>query len=190
MDSKRTSLKPEWQEILLVAVCGAICGFQLFVPPYIGLANNGDFAKVFGRFACAPPDGTARNFRYFVSDYEFNPKYLWESEVQSSENMLAGIPILLAKASGAPAFNIRWLGALHLVLFLCAYYFLLMYLRRFGRGLQFAIGGFALLLFTDVAYVSYFNSFFNDTAAMLGLLLMVPLALLLTDGRPPGGWTV
>jgi hypothetical protein len=158
---------------------------QILIPPYIGLASNGDFGKVFARYAMAPPDGGARNFIYFVSDYEFDPKWLWVSDVKSVENLVAAIPILTAKALGARTFNIRWMGALHLLLFLSAYYILLMYLRRYGPIFQLAIGGLALWIFTDVAYVAYLNSFFSDVPALLGLLLMIALALHLAAQKPP-----
>lgn len=186
----RRFVKGYWREILLVVVAAGICSFQILLPPYIGLANNGDFEKVAMRFACDPSDGAARKFRYFVSDCEFKPENYWASEVKSSENVLAGIPMLLVRATGARVFNIRWLGALHLLLFLSAYSALLIYLRRLGASFQIVVGGLVLWIFTDVAYVSYFNSYFNDTAAMLGLQLMVPLALLLTAQPRPGQWTV
>jgi hypothetical protein len=188
--TKRSFLKPAWREAFLLLLCAAVCSVQLFVRPYIGLGNNGDFGKVYARFSLSPPDGGARNFIYFVSDYRFDPQSYWKSAVASSENVLAGIPILLAKAAGARWFNIRWVGAVHLLLFLCAYAALLVYLRGFGRAFQLAIGALALFLFTDVAYVAYFNSFFSDTAALLGLLLMVPLALHLARQQPPRAATV
>jgi hypothetical protein len=68
MGVKYSLRKPAWPEALLLGVCAAVCSIQIFVPPYIGLANNGDFPKVYRRFACAPPDGDARNFIYFVAN--------------------------------------------------------------------------------------------------------------------------
>ena len=68
-----------------------------------------------------------------------------------SENLLAAIPIWLVEASGARVFSIRWLGALHLFLFVCAYYALLIYLRGRGNLFQLLIGMLALWIFTDVA---------------------------------------
>lgn len=183
MSTKRSFLRPGWSEALLLGLFVVFCSFQILVPPYIGLANNGDFARIYARFSCSPPDGAARNFRYFVADYEFDPKYHWESEVPSSEIALAAVPILLVRVSGAQFFNIRWLGAVHLLIYAGAYYALLVYLRSFRRFFQWLIGGLALCIFTDVAYVAYFNSFFSDTAALLGLALMVPLALHLVSGR-------
>ncbi len=186
MNPKRSFLKPAWSEALLLGLCAAACCAQLFVRPYIGLANNGDFGKVFARFGMDPPDGGARNFVYFVSDYDFVP-HVWKSSFRSSETVLAAVSILPAKASGARSFNIRWLGTLHLLLFLAAAYALLVYLRPFGRAFQIPVASFALFIFTDVAYVSYFNSFFSDTPALLGLLAMVPLALYLAGRQSTSG---
>jgi hypothetical protein len=184
MGVRYSLLKPAWPEALLLGLCAAVCSIQILVPPYIGLANNGDFPKVYRRFACAPPDGDARNFVYFVADCEFQPQYYWKSDVISSENALAAVPMLLVKASGVRVFNIRWLGGFHLLLFLGAYSALLVYLRPRGRLFQLAIGGLALCIFTDVAYVSYFNSFFSDTAALVGLLCMTAFALHLARPTP------
>ena len=181
---KRSFLKPAWPEVLLLGLCAAVCSIQIFVPPYIGLANNGDFPKVTGRFGIGPPDDGARNFIYFVSDYKYNPSYLWRSDIKSSENVLAAGPILAAKALGARIFDIRWLGAIHLLLFLGGYHSLLLYLWRPGPVFVPGVGGLALWIFSDVMYVSYFNSFYADTAALLGLLFMVPSAL--HDFEAPG----
>jgi hypothetical protein len=184
MTAIRTPI-PAWLEALLLALCAAVCSIQLLLPGYIGIANNGDFGKVFARFSCAPPDGAASNFRFFVADYDFAPRYYWKSDFVTSEIPLAGIPLLAARAAGARSFNIRWLGALDAVLFLAAYYALLMYLRRWGRAAQAAIGLLALWIFGDVVYVAYFNSFFSDTPGILGLLLMVALGLRLSAQDPP-----
>ena len=108
------------REALLVLLLAAICAVQLLIPPYIGIANNGDWGKVYARFDCSPPDIGARNFIYFMPDFEFGRQYHWASEVLSSEILLAAGPILLVKASGAHVFNIRWLGAVHAALLVAA----------------------------------------------------------------------
>lgn len=184
MTTKRSLSVPRWSEALLLGLFVGFCSVQILVPPYIGLADNGDFPKVSGRFSCAPPDEIARNFRYFVANYVFDPKYHWNGQVLSSEIAVAAVPILLVKATGARIFNIRWLGLVHLLIYAAAYYYLLVYLRRFGRFFQIAIGGLALWIFTDVAYVAYFNSFFTDTAALLGLVWMVAAGLHLVPREP------
>jgi hypothetical protein len=179
-------MKPCLREAVLMLLCAAICAVQLVIPPYIGIANNGDWGKVYARFACGLADGGAGNFIFFVPDFEFGPQYYWSSAVLSSEILMAAGPILLVKAAGGHVFNIRWLGALHATLFVAAYYMLLLYLRRYGPRVQVGVGMLALWIFGDVAYISYFNSFYSDTAAMLGLLLMMLVALSLAADPEPG----
>ena len=181
----KEAVKTRWVEALLVAVCAAVCAVQLLLPGYIGLANNGDFGKVFARFACSPPDGGARNFIYFVADYEYAARYYWKSSFVSDEIVLAGVPILAVRTAGAAAFNIRWLGALHALLFVAAYYVMLVYLRRWGWAVQVVLGLAAVWIFADVAYLAYFNSFFSDAAGIVGLLAMVVAGLHLTAQSPP-----
>jgi hypothetical protein len=43
--------------MLMLAVVVICIGLQLFIPPFIGLANNGDFGRVISRFAFAPARG-------------------------------------------------------------------------------------------------------------------------------------
>lgn len=154
---------------------------QLLIPPYIGLANNGDFGKVCARFSLAPKGGWGDAFIYFAPDYEYAPANYWKSDVVTSEIALAAAPAML----GGIGFNIRRLGVLHALLFLAGFCGLIVYLRRFGRMVQVAVGLFALWTFGDVVYVAYFNSFYSDTAAILGILLTVVLALHLTRQDRP-----
>ena len=51
-----------WHEPALLAICAAILAAQLFVPPFIGLADNGDFPKITGRLSLGPKSA-GENFR-------------------------------------------------------------------------------------------------------------------------------
>jgi hypothetical protein len=184
--TQRGKLIPTRLELLLLVLCASVCAVQLLLPGYIGIANNGDFGKIDARFSCAPPDDSARNFTYFVADYACGPQYYWKSGVVSSEILLAAVPLLAARGMHAAWFNIRWLGALHALLFLAAYYAMLLYLRPQRRAVQAILALLALWILGDVAYIAYFNSFYSDTAAILGLLLMVALGLRLVSLQPPG----
>ena len=164
-------------ELFLVAAFAALLAVQLFVPPSVGLADNGDFGGVYTRFSLAPVHGGQDNFAWFAPHYWFTPDSRWSSGLLSSEMLLAAPPVLLARALGSPTFDIRWLGALHAVLFLAAFYALLVYLRPLQPWRRLLLGAAALWMFGDVAYVAYCNSFYLDAAALTGILLMIPLAL-------------
>jgi hypothetical protein len=164
-------------EAFLLCACAAILALQLFISPSIGLADNGDFSRVYARFSLAPVRGADDNFAYFAPRYWFTPESSWTNDLLSSEMVLAAPPILIAHAVGSGTFDIRWLGAVHALLFLAAYYALLVYLRAWKGWRRLVVGVAALWMFGDVAYVAYCNSFYSDTAALLGALLMVCLAL-------------
>jgi hypothetical protein len=162
-----------WHEPALLAICAGILTAQLFVPPFIGLADNGDFAKIAGRLSLGPRDGP-ENFIYFVADYVRSPRYYWKSETRSTELPLAWLATFPAKQDN---FDIRRLGAIHCALLLCAVFVLIRCLRPLPTAPRLLIAAVAIFIFTDVNYAAYFNSFYTDAVALLALLLMVALAV-------------
>ena len=164
-------------EALLLAICLAILSVQLFIPPFIGLADNGDFPKITGHLSIGPVYG-GQNFIHFVSDYVRTPRYYWESGIISTELPLAWIATRLGGATkDGETFDIRSLGAVHAILLLGALYVLIRTLRPLPTWPRLLIAAAVIFIFTDVHYVSYFNSFYTDTVALLGLLLMTALAV-------------
>jgi hypothetical protein len=157
-----------WRRVVF-AIFAIVLALQLFVPPFAGLANNGDFPRVTGWLSIGPKDhGWPDNFLYFVSDYIRDAHYFWPSGVYSSELPLAWLGTRFG-------LDIRCVGAVHASLFLAAVWLAL-------RRLTLPAALVALIVFTDLGYTAYFNSFYMDTAALLGLLLMVALA------EKPGAW--
>ena len=67
-----------WEAVPLLVVA-ALIGFQLFVPPVIGMADNGDFAKVAARVCMQPPPdllhSPERYWHYFLTTYEVAPQH-------------------------------------------------------------------------------------------------------------------
>ncbi len=148
-----------WQEPALLAICAVILSVQLFIPPFIGLADNGDFPKITGRLSLGPKSA-GENFIHFVSDYLRSPHYYWKSETLSTELPLAWLATRLSGVTKeGDAFDIRWLGAVHAGLLLCALYVLIRTLRPLPSWPRLLIVAAAIFIFTDVHYVSYFNSF-------------------------------
>ena len=162
------------------------------MPGFIGIANNGDFGKVYG-WLCLEPRGAATNFIHFQPDYVWRARNYWNSPYHSSESALAWLATRFAGATheGA-AFDIRWLGATHAALCLAAFGVLLAGLRGPLRGMTRGRGRMALaaaivplLIFTEVCYTAYLNSFYMDAAALAGLLLMAAAAVWMTAGTAP-----
>ena len=77
-----------WIKWGLAAACAVCLAAQLLFPGYIGIANNGDFGKVYG-WLCLAPRGPETNFVYFQPDYVWSARNYWNSPYHSSESALA-----------------------------------------------------------------------------------------------------
>lgn len=160
----------------LAAACAAALAAQLLLPGYIGIANNGDFGKVYA-WLCLAPRGPETNFAYFQPDYVWSARNYWNSPYHSSESALAWTATRMAGATKERAgLNLRWLGAIHAALWLSALA-LLLARRRWTAALAPAV------IFTDVCYTAYLNSFYMDAAALSGLLLMTACAVWIASGE-------
>ena len=163
-------------EMLLILVFIGCVVFQLFVPPSIGLADNGDYARMIGRFSLAPGslDSSEEN-KYFTSRWLYKQPYQWVSDNYSSELILISGALLIGWEFSSEAFDIRILGAIHALIWIgCFAAFLPLLARLEGwRALVAALA--ALFIFTDVSYVAYCNSFHTDAAAFLFLSWAVVL---------------
>ena len=168
----------------MLLICSCVIAFQVFIPPYVGMADNGDFAKITGRLSLGPTDPD-HFFKYFNADYVRSTRYYWVSPVRSSELWPAKVASYISHSDKEGSlFNIRWLGAIHAIIFVALFYFFLLAARPMGVWRAFILGSAAICIFTDVLYVAYFNSFYSDTAALLGLLGATVFAVLIITRRP------
>ena len=152
----------------------AIAGSQLFRIPVTGMADNGDFPKVLGRLDVCDPD---QYRQYIVPAYKINPECRWDSHLTSSETALVGIIKQIAVWNERDSFSIQSAGKAHLGILLAALGILLWALHESRPILRFGLPPSIVLIFSDVAYVAYLNSFYMDAAAMVFLLLTVSLAV-------------
>ena len=134
-----------------VLAAAGILAYQLFAPGFVGLADNGDFPRIAGRFSLCPAEGWDRDrFRFFVSAYEQRAPCFWNAQVPTS----ALVPVALARTfAPAESFPIRALAGVYSAAFL-----------------GFVALWPALLIFVDLANTAYFNSFYLDGTSLLALL--------------------
>jgi len=157
-------------------ILAAIIGYQLFIPPSIGLASNGDFAKIIGVFDLGAP--AADNYSYVNLTYRFDPQYHWTPGFYSSETLLAMAAIGLNHVfSKHGSFDLRWMGFIHGVLFILAIYLLQPLLADVGRWRRLLLWMAIAVFFGDVMYACYFNTLYMDAAAYVFLMLAVILFL-------------
>src|SRR5713101_4254173 len=99
------------EQVALLASAG-ILGYQLFLPPVVGLANNGDFGKILGIFHLGAP--REDEYGYAPLKYTFNRKYYYQSGFYSSETLLVAPAVALHKLFARErTFDLRLIGAIH-----------------------------------------------------------------------------
>jgi hypothetical protein len=106
---------PMW-EATVVAVLGVLVGVQLFVPPIVGMADNGDFVKIAARLCLQLPATLVHNpdryWHYFISSYEVAPQHCLVTWPWSSMVPIVWVAKHLHRLVGIEAhFDIRVLGA-------------------------------------------------------------------------------
>ena len=164
----------------MLAIIAAILVYQLFIPPSIGLADNGDFSRILGAVGLeySTSDLDARHFNYFVPTYKFESSGEWDAQVLTSENLLVLCAMAMDRlASKTGLFDVRALGALHAALFLLAVWLLLRLSAKLNLATRIVASILLVLMFCDVGYVAYFNSLYCEPGSFVFLFLTVATAL-------------
>jgi hypothetical protein len=158
-----------------VAMCvaAAIVGYQVFIPPVVGLANQGDFRRIIGRFGYGPEEGDQKTgYSFVASKYVPDPNYrLPEWEMPTSEYPFVwaalGVNRVISKDG---KLDIEVMGLAHALAFLVALWRVLS-VTRVVRGRMW-VWTLVVLALTDVAYVAYFNSFYTEPASIIFFLFL------------------
>lgn len=169
---------------LALTLAGALLVWQLFVPPIIGLADQGDFVRMLGPLGYAPvPKGPEHKYWYVTRTYVKDPSYReprWEQA--TSEFIPARIAIALNSLFGNPkTFDITVFGFTHAAFFLLALA-RLFYVTR-GLAMYRVVWVLILLVLTDVGYVAYWNSLYTEPASCLWFLFFLAESINLCNSR-------
>jgi hypothetical protein len=153
-------------------VAAGIVGYQMFVPPVVGLANQSDFKRVIGKFGYGP-EPPAVQYAFIVLKYIPDSSYhLPDWEQFSSEDLFVRVALLVNKTvSKDGKLDIRVIGVVQALAFLAALTWLLYVTRALPARPLLWVG--ILLVTTDVARVAFFNSFYAETASYVFCLLLL-----------------
>lgn len=168
MNLKNKILHPE---LIFIGLMLFIVIFQLLIPPVIGLADNGDFSRI------TKWGGLITGSDYIYSSY-INTKYLTGGNYSvgyiSSEAIVFFIAKLFSIFSSQHYFDIRFIGLTHTLFFIASMALIMFSFRKIP--LRYFLFVLVLLIFTDVGYISYFNSFYCDPASFNFLFLFIGFA--------------
>ncbi len=167
-------------DIVLFAICVCLISVQIFVHPFIGMADNGDFPKVLGPLSLYPAADVHLK-AYVVPLFRRAQMYRWKTPVFSSEVYFGRLAVGISRLFGNyKQFDIRYVGAVHASVFLIALATLIIALRRRSWTFRLPLLAFVIWVFTDVAYVAYYNTFYADAAAVVSLFAALAFALVIT----------
>lgn len=172
--------KPSVVAVLLLVL---ISGFALFVPPLIGLADNGDFGRIM------LPNGLRHERERNPNDYfgYFNYRYdklQYYNEVQGDQSthsiiIKAAIALDDLFTNDDKKFDIRFLAVINLAVLALAVYWLVEVVQRMldKKVHKYIMGLAAVVIFGDIGYTAYFNSFFGECVAYPFFLLSIAALL-------------
>ena len=181
--------RDRWIEIGLVACFAAIVCFQVFVPPSLGMADNGDYGRMIGRFAMGPwhPEPSDQ-YAYLTTAWIFEHTYHWVSDNFSSELFPISAAVLMGWFYNSYHFDIRIMGAVHAVLWIGCFAALVIALRPLQGWSRWVTAIAAIFVLTDTSYVAFCNSFYMDAAAFLFVGWAVVFWLLAVTGESQRLW--
>jgi hypothetical protein len=171
-------------EFVVLIAAALIISWQLFVPPWIGIADNGDFSRFF-----------SAGLRYFPMSYEdryfgwVNPRYeILDGTVPGGYLSSTEILVRVARWTGIwfiddSVFDIRVLGAQYSLLLLLGICLLLVASRGLPAAQRVLLAILLMLMLTDASYIAGFNSFYSEPTALVFGLLAIACALLIVIGR-------
>ena len=163
-------------ELLCFLIYFALAASQLFMTPVTGLADNGDFPKVLGPVDICAPNQWTDQLSYVYRRLEVAGECHFDSGLTSSEALFVLVIRQFADWEGHGTFKITGAGKIHLTVVLLALATLLWALHYQPSLFRFGVPPLILLIFSDVAYVSYLNSFYMDAGSMILLFLVVSIA--------------
>lgn len=176
--------KPEY--LVGLAYCGIII-YLLFVGPFIGVADNGDFLRMMNTIGLNYYDtGASYADQFFnFSHSSFAYENLFRGFYPSSQILIVLVPRLIGGLIHGSFFDVRLLGAVYGLLLLAATWLLVKYNARGSYVTGLLLGAAILFVFYDIGYVAYFNSLFGEPVSMVFMLLTFALGLRLTSQEKP-----
>ena len=184
-------MKARLFEAVVLILFLAVCTYQLFIPPLMGIADNGDFERmrVPNGISRVPTEATDQRFDYYVSKFAIVPQpnvgiYYYHSSTHLFVSVARWLNVLLISDR---IFDVRVLAAVYTICFLAGIEMILLFSRPWPFIWRCLLAASLLVMFTDTAYTAYFSSFYSEPTAFVALLILVGCSLLIMS-RQWTGW--
>jgi hypothetical protein len=186
-----SSIKKLKTEVLTALAVIVILSLILMPRPIIGVADNGDFARIMNSTGLSylSSDRAERYFGYVNRLYNIGYIIPFGGSYLSTQIPLVLLAVCLNKAiSGAALFDIRTLGAIYTLILAAAAYLTTGCIRRRTGFVSLFPALVIIFVFCDIGYTAYFNSLYGEPVTFTFLLLMAGMALTLAAEEKPAVW--
>lgn len=174
----RKRYRPKHLALMVVLVIAITASITLFVPPYLGLSNDGSFAAVLADTGLSQldPSDTSAFFNYYERVYNVGSSALPTGTTPLIQRILVRTAVVIDElVTHDGLFDMRFLAAIYLLIYILLLIPMLSKLlgrvKVYSEGLFIAV--FAVLIFGDTAMITRFASFYTQP---IELILMVALA--------------
>lgn len=174
------------EALIAIAGCGLII-YLLFLRPFIGVADNGDFLRMMNTIGLNYYDAAESyaNRFFSFSHSRFAYDNLFSGFYPSSQILLVLVPRLIAGLVHGSYFDIHILGGVYALLLLAATWLIVKQGAKESYITGLLLGAGLLFVFYDIGYLAYFNSLFGEPVSMVFMLLTFALGLRLTGQERP-----
>ena len=179
----------------IVSVCALlfILIYVLMLRPVIGVADNGDFSRIMGSTGLhyITSDFDERYFGFVNREYRVGIPIPFGGGYFSTEIFAVALSVFLSQSVAASGiFDIRYLSFAYSMVLIAA-----LFLIAFGIRKKWSLAGWmsaaiTVLVFSDTAYISYFNSLYGEAVTLVFLLLMAGAGIYMASTAKPQLWVL
>lgn len=169
----------------ITLVFALVVFYTIFIPP-LGIKTGSDFGRIMDFFNLYYQPGEM-NWSSFHAVFNVNrpfdaPHYGGYFAASSIFLALSFIPNYVVRffiSDSQDLYYIVCLGAMYFIVYVLAFYFLISAMRKQinNKWIFLIISLFMIWALSDILFVEYFNSFFQEPALVVGLLLFVAVFL-------------
>lgn len=174
---------PSLIALTATAAAAILMVLMLFLPNYLGVADDGSISRVMNAAGVYYTQTEVSDIynNYFIKNYsnvlsDYSRK---DSYFNSQVAVIKAAVYLDNLITRDKFFDIRFLALIYGVFYVPALYQMIkqacMRVKRFSEGV--VIGAVGVLVFSDIAYITYFNSFYPEAVWFISLMYCVGAAL-------------
>ena len=153
---------------------------QLMASPIVGMADNGDFERIIAQAGLYQLPGLSYDTYFnYINRYFIFSKPLYSYYI-SSQTILVKMAMLVNDVIHPSSnFDITVLGYIYILIFGLGIYSICRAIAKYKMAswARFLIMLLMLMMFTDVGYTAYFNSFYGEPTTFVFLFLTLGLLL-------------